>query len=86
MKAIVVTEPPCGTPGMKLAERREPEPARQYVVGEAHAAGNTSGEPGWPSTWINRLGRHRARSIRGHEMAGVVTAIDSGTTALRTSG
>src|SRR5207245_5932655 len=36
----------------------------------------------WPSTWTDRVGRDRTPSIRGHEVAGVVTALGYGTTGL----
>src|SRR5438093_5959846 len=82
MKAIVVTDEAAGTAGMTLVERPEPEPAINDVVVQVHAAGFTSGELTWPSTWTNRLGRDRTPSIPGHELAGVVTALGYGTTGL----
>jgi NADPH:quinone reductase-like Zn-dependent oxidoreductase len=52
------------------------------VVAQVHASGFTGDELSWPSTWIDRLGRHRTPSIPGHEVAGVVTALSYGTTGL----
>ena len=82
MKAIVVTDKAAGTAGMRLVERPEPEPAINEVVVQVHAAGFTSGELTWPSTWTDRLGRDRTPSIPGQELAGVVTALGYGTTGL----
>jgi NADPH:quinone reductase-like Zn-dependent oxidoreductase len=82
MRAIVVTDEAAGTAGMTLVERPEPEPAINDVVVQVHAAGFTSGELAWPSTWTDRLGRDRTPSIPGHELAGVVTALGYGTTGL----
>src|SRR5438270_1861561 len=82
MKAIVVTDEAAGTAGMNLVQRPEPEPAINEVVVQVHAAGFTSGELTWPSTWTDRLGRDRTPSIPGQELAGVVTALGYGTTGL----
>src|SRR4051812_5166250 len=91
MKAIVVTDRAAGTAGMKLVERPEPDAARLAslaggsdgdVIVEVHASGFTGNELEWPSTWIDRVGRHRTPSIPGHELAGVVTALSYGTTGL----
>jgi NADPH:quinone reductase-like Zn-dependent oxidoreductase len=82
MRAIVVTDEAAGTAGMTLVEWPEPEPAINDVVVQVHAAGFTSGELAWPSTWTDRLGRDRTPSIPGHELAGVVTALGYGTTGL----
>src|SRR5258708_30121377 len=82
MKAIVVTDQAAGTAGMTLAERPEPQAAVNDVVVEVHASGFTAGELTWPSTWTDRLGRDRAPSIPGQELAGVVTALGYGTTGL----
>jgi NADPH:quinone reductase-like Zn-dependent oxidoreductase len=82
MKAIVVTDEAAGTAGMTLVERPQPEPAINEVVVQIHAAGFTSGELTWPSTWSDRLGRDRTPSIPGQELAGVVTALGYGTTGL----
>src|SRR5881296_1365424 len=91
MKAIVVTDQAAGTAGMKLVERPEPQGASlaslsgaNYgdVVVQVHASGFTGDELSWPSTWIDRGGRDRTPSIPGHELAGVVTALRSGTTGL----
>jgi NADPH:quinone reductase-like Zn-dependent oxidoreductase len=82
LKAIVVTDEAAGTAGMTLVERPEPEPATNDVVVEVHASGFVPTEIGWPSTWTDRRGRDRTPSIPGHELAGVVTALGSGTTGL----
>ena len=82
MKAIVVADEAAGTAGMTLAERPEPEPAVNDVVVEVHGSGFTSGELAWPSTWTDRLGRARAPSVPGQELAGVVTALGYGATGL----
>src|SRR5512147_1261392 len=82
MKAIVVTDQAAGTAGMKLVERPEPQAAINDVVVQIHASAITGDEVSWPSTWTDRLGRDRAPSIPGHELAGVVTALGYGTTGL----
>ncbi|WP_270886050.1 NADP-dependent oxidoreductase [Pedococcus sp. 5OH_020] len=82
MKAIVVTDQAAGSDGMTLAERPEPSAAINDVIVEVHASGFVPTEMEWPSTWTDRAGRHRAPSIPGHEMAGVVTALGYGTTGL----
>src|SRR6266568_3345544 len=82
MKAIVVTDEAAGTAGMTLVERPGPEPAINDVVVEVHASGFVPTELAWPSTWTDRRGRDRTPSIPGHELAGVVTALGYGTTAL----
>src|SRR3954465_12971434 len=82
MKAIGVTDEAAGTAGMRLAERPRPEPAVNEVVVQVHASGFTSGELTWPSTWTDRLGRDRAPSIPGQQLAGVVAALGYGTTGL----
>src|SRR5690606_35589022 len=82
MKAIVVTDQPAGTAGMKLVERPEPQPAINDVVVQVHASGFVCTELSWPSTWTDRLNRDRTPSIPGHELAGVVTALGYGTTGL----
>jgi NADPH:quinone reductase-like Zn-dependent oxidoreductase len=82
MKAIVVTDEAAGTAGMTLVERPEPPAAINDVIVQIHASGFTSGELTWPSTWTDRLGRDRAPSIPGQELAGVVTALGYGTTGM----
>src|SRR5690348_14871815 len=67
---------------MKLADRPESQPAINDVIVEVRAAGFVNTELTWPSTWTDRLGRPRAPSIPGHELAGVVTALGYGTTGL----
>ena len=82
MKAIVVTDQAAGMAGMKLVERPEPQAAINDVVVQIHASALTGDEVSWPSTWTDRVGRDRAPSIPGHELAGVVTALGYGTTGL----
>jgi NADPH:quinone reductase-like Zn-dependent oxidoreductase len=82
MKAIVVTDRTAGTAGMKLVERPEPRAAINDVVVRVHASGFVGTELTWPATWTDRLGRDRAPSIPGHELAGVVTALGYGTTGV----
>src|SRR5436305_12231378 len=82
MKAIVVTDQAAGTAGMKLGERPEPRAAINDVVVQVHASGFVPTELTWPSTWTDRLDRDRRPSIPGHELAGVVTALGTGTTGL----
>jgi NADPH:quinone reductase-like Zn-dependent oxidoreductase len=83
MKAIVVTDEAAGTAGMTLAERPAPETGVNDALVEVHASGFTPGELTWPGTWTDRLGRDRTPSIPGHEVAGVVSALGSGTRGLR---
>jgi NADPH:quinone reductase-like Zn-dependent oxidoreductase len=82
MKAIVVTDEAAGPAGMTLVERPSPAAAINDVIVQIHASGFVSTELTWPSTWADRAGRHRAPSIPGHELAGVVTALGYGTTGL----
>jgi NADPH:quinone reductase-like Zn-dependent oxidoreductase len=82
MKAIVVTDQDAGTAGMTLVDRPEPAAAINDVVVEVRASGFVGTELTWPSTWSDRLGRDRAPTIPGHELAGVVTALGYGTTGL----
>ena len=82
MKAIVVTDKEAGTAGMQLMNRPNPQAAINDVVVQIHASSITGDEVSWPSTWTDRVGRDRAPSILGHELAGVVTALGYGTTGL----
>src|SRR3954462_7327065 len=82
MKAIVVTDQAAGMAGMELVERPQPPPAINDVVVEIHASGFVPTEMDWPSTWTDRVGRDRTPSIPGHELAGVGTALGSGTTGV----
>jgi NADPH:quinone reductase-like Zn-dependent oxidoreductase len=82
MKAIVVRDQAAGMAGMKLEDRPEPSAAINDVIVEVHASGFVGTELTWPSTWADRLGRERAPTIPGHELAGVVTALGYGTTGL----
>lgn len=82
MKAIVVTDRAAGTAGMKLVERPAPQAAINDVLVQVHASGFVGTELTWAPTWTDRLGRDRAPSIPGHELAGVVAALGEGTTGL----
>lgn len=82
MKAIEVTDQAAGTAGMRLVDRAMPEAAINDVVIEVHAAGFTSGELAWPSTWADRLGRDRGPVVPGQEVAGIVTALGYGARGL----
>jgi len=82
MKAIVLTDQAAGMAGMKFVERPEPQAAINDVVVQVHASALTGDEVSWPSTWTDRVGRDRAPSIPGHELAGVVTALGYGTTGV----
>ncbi|MEV4475886.1 NADP-dependent oxidoreductase [Nonomuraea sp. NPDC049504] len=82
MKAIVATDEAAGTAGMTLTERPKPEPGLNDVLVEVRAAGFTSGELTWPSTWVDRSGHDRTPLIPGHDLAGVVVALGYGTTGL----
>jgi len=82
MRVIAVTDRNAGTAGMKLLERPVPQAAINDVVVQVHASGFVGTELTWPSTWTDRLGRDRAPSIPGHELAGVVSALGYGTTGL----
>ncbi|MFL6829638.1 MAG: NADP-dependent oxidoreductase [Sphingomicrobium sp.] len=77
-----MTDQAAGTRGMKLVDRPEPQAAINDVVVEVRASGFVGTELTWPSTWTDRLGRDRAPTIPGHELAGVVTALGYGTTGL----
>jgi NADPH:quinone reductase-like Zn-dependent oxidoreductase len=82
VKAIVVTDQAAGTAGMKLVEQPDPEAAINDVIVQVHAAGFTSGELTWPSTWSDRLGRDRGAVVPGQELAGVVTSLGYGARGL----
>jgi NADPH:quinone reductase-like Zn-dependent oxidoreductase len=82
MKAVVVSDQAAAAAGMRLVERPEPPAAINDVVVAVHAAGFVPTEVEWPSTWADRANHHRAPSILGHELAGVVSALGYGTTGL----
>jgi NADPH:quinone reductase-like Zn-dependent oxidoreductase len=82
MKAIVVTDEAAGTGGMNLTEWPAPVPAGNDVLVRVHASGFVPDELTWDPSWHDRLGRDRAPSIPGHELAGVVTALGYGTAGL----
>jgi NADPH:quinone reductase-like Zn-dependent oxidoreductase len=82
MKAIVATDQAAGMAVIKLMERPDPKATIGDVIVQIHASSFTGDELTWPSTWTDRVGRDRAPSIPGHELAGVVTAVGYGTTGL----
>jgi NADPH:quinone reductase-like Zn-dependent oxidoreductase len=82
MKAIAVAGPGLGVEAMTLIDIDYPHAAENDVIVRVHAAGFTTGELTWPSTWIDRAGRDRAPSVPGHELAGVVVELGYGTTGL----
>jgi NADPH:quinone reductase-like Zn-dependent oxidoreductase len=59
-----------------------PHAALNDVIVEVHAAGFTSGELAWTTTWVDRAGRDRTPSIPGHDLSGVVVELGYGTTGL----
>ncbi|HVU76588.1 MAG TPA: NADP-dependent oxidoreductase [Gaiellaceae bacterium] len=63
-------------------ERPEPHASENDVVVQVCASGFTPGELTWGGTWTDRLGRDRAPSIPGHELAGVVSAFGYGAAGL----
>ena len=64
----------------------EPAPLPAVGIGDVlvsvQAASFTPTELGWPSTWVDRLGRDRRPVIPAHEVSGVVAALGFGTTGL----
>src|SRR6478752_2838485 len=82
MQAVVVEDRDAGVAGLSLAELPYPPAAENDVVVRVHAAGMTSGELEWPTSWSDRAGRDRTPSIPGHEVSGVVDALGYGTTGL----
>lgn len=82
MQAITVEDRNAGLAGLKLSEVAYPHMAENDVVVQVHAAGFTSGELAWPSTWTDRAGRDRTPSVPGHEVSGVVAELGYGTTGL----
>lgn len=52
---------PGGPDGLVVEEAPYPFAAQNDVVVRVHAAGFTSGELDWPSTWKDRAGRDRTR-------------------------
>lgn len=82
MKAITVAGPGLGVEAMTLTDIDAPHAAENDVIVRVHAAGFTTGELTWPSTWVDRAGRDRAPSVPGHELAGIVVELGYGTTGL----
>jgi NADPH:quinone reductase-like Zn-dependent oxidoreductase len=82
LKAIIARDRAAGIDGLELAEIPYPHAAENDVVVKVHAAGFTSGELDWPSTWTDRAGRDRTPTVPGHEVSGVVAELGYGTTGL----
>jgi len=82
MRAITVTDQTAGTAGMVLTERPQPQAAINDAIVQVCASGFVPTELDWPSTWTDRVGRPRAPSIPGHELAGIVTGLGYGATGL----
>jgi len=68
--------------GLIVEEAPYPHLAENDVMVRVHAAGFTSAELGWPSTWTDRAGRDRTPTIPGHEVSGEVAELGPGTTGL----
>jgi NADPH:quinone reductase-like Zn-dependent oxidoreductase len=68
----------------QLLHERAPLPTLGIgdVLVSVQAASFTPTELGWPSTWVDRLGRDRRPVIPAHEVSGVVAALGFGTTGL----
>jgi NADPH:quinone reductase-like Zn-dependent oxidoreductase len=81
MRAVRI-HAPGGPDALVLEEAPYPRAAENDVVLRVRAAGFTSGELGWPSTWKDRAGHDRAPVIPGHEVSGEVAELGPGTTGL----
>ena len=82
MQAITVRNREAGVGGLSLTDIPYPHAAQNDVIVRVHAAGFTSGELDWSSTWVDRAGRDRTPSVPGHELSGVVAELGYGTTGL----
>jgi NADPH:quinone reductase-like Zn-dependent oxidoreductase len=82
VQAITAADRSAGAAGLTLSEIPYPHMAENDVIVRVHAAGFTRTELDWPSTWTDRAGHDRARSVPGHELSGVVTELGYGTTGL----
>lgn len=82
MQAIIASDRVAGFGGLALGEVPYPHAAENDVIVRVHAAGFTTGELDWPSTWADRAGRDRSPTIPGHEVSGVVAELGYGTTGL----
>ncbi len=82
MQAITVRDRDTGLSGLTLTDVPYPQAAVNDVIVRVHAAGFTSGELDWPTTWADRAGRDRTPSVPGHELSGVVAELGYGTTGL----
>src|SRR6201984_655464 len=69
-------------PEALVVEAPYPHIAENDGVSRVHAAGFTTGELNWPSTWKDRAGRDRGPVIPGHEVSGEVAELGMGTTGL----
>src|SRR4051812_17109199 len=81
MRALRATSP---SDAQRLVVETVPVPpiGTGDVLVRVHAAGYTPGEPDWPSTWTDRLGRPRAPAIPSHEVSGTVAALGYGVARL----
>ncbi|MGN6681743.1 MAG: NADP-dependent oxidoreductase [Streptosporangiaceae bacterium] len=71
-----------GADGLIVEEEPYPRIAQNDVIVRVHAAGFTSTELSWPSTWTDRAGRDRTPVIPGHEVSGEVADLGPGATGL----
>src|ERR1044071_8691401 len=69
-----------GPESIVYEEAPAPSPGIGDVLVRVHAASFTPTELTWPSSWVDRLGHDRRPVIPGHELAGTVEALGSGTT------
>jgi NADPH:quinone reductase-like Zn-dependent oxidoreductase len=81
MKAVRMHEQ-GGADGLIVEEAPYPRLAQNDVMVRVHAAGFTSTELTWPSTWTDRAGRDRTPVIPGHEVSGEVAELGPGATGL----
>jgi hypothetical protein len=82
MRAITVRDRDAGAGGLSLTDMPYPHAAENDVVVWVHAAGFTSGELAWSSSWTDRAGRDRTPSVPGHDLSGDVAELGYGTTGL----
>ena len=71
-----------GAESLRYEEAPVPVPGIGDALVQVHAASFTPTEMGWPSTWVDRVGKDRRPVIPAHEVSGVVKAIGYGTTGV----